>query len=208
MKYLIVGLGNIGAEYLNTRHNMGFNVVDAVALKSGAEFSVDRYGAVAEVRWRGRTLLLLKPSTYMNLSGKAVRYWLQKENIPIENLLVVVDDLALPIGAFRLRAQGSHGGHNGLRNIDEMVGTNHYARLRVGIGNDFPRGMQVDFVLSRFTTEEREALVPVVEEMVKLIRMFSTEGVNRTMNTYNKKGIGTPPPAPKNGEEQTPKSEE
>ena len=193
MKYLIVGLGNIGAEYVNTRHNVGFSVVDAMALKAGAEFASDRYGAVTEVRWRGRTLLLLKPSTYMNLSGKAVRYWLQKENIPTENLLVVVDDLALPIGAFRLRAQGSHGGHNGLRNIDEMLGTNRYARLRVGIGNDFPRGMQVDFVLSRFTTEEREALVPVAEELINLIRMFTTEGVNRTMNTYNKKGIGAAP---------------
>ncbi|MBO5902948.1 MAG: aminoacyl-tRNA hydrolase [Tidjanibacter sp.] len=202
MKYLIVGLGNIGAEYVNTRHNVGFSVVDAMALKAGVEFASDRYGAVTEVRWRGRTLLLLKPSTYMNLSGKAVRYWLQKENIPTENLLVVVDDLALPIGAFRLRAQGSHGGHNGLRNIDEMLGTNRYARLRVGIGNDFPRGMQVDFVLSRFTTEEREALVPVAEELINLIRMFTTEGVNRTMNTYNKKGIGAAPAEDKKPAEQ------
>lgn len=202
MKYLIVGLGNIGAEYVNTRHNMGFNVVDAMALKAGAEFASDRYGAVTEVRWRGRTLLLLKPSTYMNLSGKAVRYWLQRENIPVENLLVVVDDLALPIGAYRLRGQGSHGGHNGLRNIDELLGTNRYARLRVGIGNDFPRGMQVDFVLSRFTTEEREALVPVAEELIGLIRMFSTEGLNRTMNTYNKKGVGSAPAEEKKREEE------
>ena len=140
MKYLIVGLGNIGSEYQDTRHNIGFNVLDAFAKASNAVFEEKRYGAVCEVKVKGRTLVLLKPNTYMNLSGKAVSYWMQKEKIALENLLIIVDDLALPFGTLRLRAQGSDGGHNGLKNINALLGTTNYARLRYGIGSDFKRG--------------------------------------------------------------------
>ncbi len=195
MKYLVVGLGNIGAKYLNTRHNMGFNVVDAMALKADVQFRIDRYGAVAEMKHKGRSIILLKPSTYMNESGKAVRYWLEKEKISKENLMVVVDDLALPLGAMRIRGKGSNGGHNGLRNIDELTGGNDYARLRFGIGNDFPQGMQIEFVLGEFNSEERKELVPRVEEAVEAIKCFVTQGLNQTMNIYNKKSIGAKPKA-------------
>ena len=195
MKYLVVGLGNIGAKYLNTRHNMGFNVVDAMALKADVQFRIDRYGAVAEMKHKGRTIILLKPSTYMNESGKAVRYWLEKEKISKENLMVVVDDLALPLGAMRIRGKGSNGGHNGLRNIYELTGGNDYARLRFGIGNDFPQGMQIEFVLGEFNSEERKELVPRVEEAVEAIKCFVTQGLNQTMNIYNKKSIGAKPKA-------------
>ncbi|MBP3331079.1 MAG: aminoacyl-tRNA hydrolase [Tidjanibacter sp.] len=195
MKYLVVGLGNIGAKYLNTRHNMGFNVVDAMALKADVQFRINRYGAVAEMKHKGRTIILLKPSTYMNESGKAVRYWLEKEKISKENLMVVVDDLALPLGAMRIRGKGSNGGHNGLRNIDELTGGNDYARLRFGIGNDFPQGMQIEFVLGEFNSEERKELVPRVEEAVEAIKCFVTQGLNQTMNIYNKKSIGAKPKA-------------
>ena len=201
MKYLVVGLGNIGAKYLNTRHNMGFNVVDAMALKADVQFRIDRYGAVAEMKHKGRTIILLKPSTYMNESGKAVRYWLEKEKISKENLMVVVDDLALPLGAMRIRGKGSNGGHNGLRNIDELTGGNDYARLRFGIGNDFPQGMQIEFVLGEFNSEERKALVPRVEEAVEAIKCFATQGLNQTMNIYNKKSIGAKPKEEKKTED-------
>ena len=154
MKYLIVGLGNIGYEYENTRHNIGFRVLDALAKASNLVFTDGRYGATCELRLKGRVLVLLKPSTYMNLSGNAVRYWLQKENIPVENMLVVVDDLALPFGTLRLKPKGSDAGHNGLKHICEILGTQCYARLRFGIGNDFPRGGQVEFVLGSFPPEE------------------------------------------------------
>ena len=154
MKYLIVGLGNIGAEYADTRHNIGFNVLDALAGASNIAFTTDRYGAVAELRHKGRTLVLLKPSTYMNLSGKAVRYWLDREKIERENLLVVVDDIALPFGTLRMRTRGSAGGHNGLKSICELLGTEDYARIRFGIGGDFARGQQVDYVLGQWTEEE------------------------------------------------------
>ena len=150
MKYLIVGLGNIGAEYADTRHNIGFDVLDALAEASNTSFTTDRYGAVATLRSKGHTLVLLKPSTYMNLSGKAVRYWLDAEKIPRENLLVVVDDIALPFGTFRMRTKGSAGGHNGLKNITELLGTEEYSRIRFGIGGDFPRGHQVDYVLGHW----------------------------------------------------------
>ena len=154
MKYLIVGLGNIGYEYENTRHNIGFRVLDALAKASNLVFTDGRYGATCELRLKGRVLVLLKPSTYMNLSGNAVRYWLQKENIPVENMLVVVDDLALPFGTLRLKPKGSDAGHNGLKHICEILGTQCYARLRFGIGNDFPRGGQIEFVLGSFPPEE------------------------------------------------------
>ena len=153
MKYLIVGLGNIGAEYAETRHNIGFKVADALAAEAGAVFATGRYGSVAEFRHKGRTFVLLKPSTYMNLSGKAVSYWLKAEKIPQENLLVVVDDIALPFGTIRIRAKGSDGGHNGLKSIAELLGNSDYARLRFGIGGDFPKGFQVDYVLGEWTPD-------------------------------------------------------
>ena len=158
MKHLIVGLGNIGDEYRDTRHNIGFMVTDALAKQAGVDFEEKRYGEVAVMSVKGQQLILLKPSTYMNLSGNAVRYWMQKENIALENLLVIVDDLSLPFGCLRLKPKGSDGGHNGLKHIASVLGTQNYARLRFGIGNDFPRGGQIDYVLGQFTAEEKEML--------------------------------------------------
>lgn len=187
MKYLIVGLGNVGSEYEHTRHNIGFDTLDAFAEASNAVFETRRYGDVASCRLRGHQLVLLKPSTYMNLSGQAVRYWLQQEKIPIENLLVVVDDLSLPVGALRLKPSGSDGGHNGLKNIQELIGTQTYARLRFGIGNNFQRGMQVDYVLGRFTPDERQMLTPRFVQAVEMIRTFCLAGIQTAMNQYNNK---------------------
>ena len=187
MKYLIDGLGNIGAEYAETRHNIGFKVLDALAEASNAVFTTARYGAVAEMKVRGRTVLLLKPSTYMNLSGKAVRYWLEAEKIPLENLLVVSDDIALPFGTLRMRPKGSAGGHNGLKNIAELLGTEEYARMRFGVGGDFPRGHQVDYVLGEWTAEERAALPERLKLFGEAIVSFVSVGVSLTMNAYNKK---------------------
>ena len=187
MKYLIVGLGNIGAEYAETRHNIGFKVLDALAETSSAVFSSARYGAVAECRHRGRQLILLKPSTYMNLSGKAVRYWLDAEKIPVENLLIIVDDIALPFGQLRMRTKGSDGGHNGLKNINELLGHNNYSRIRFGIGGDFPQGFQVDYVLGKWTDEECKAMPERVKVAVDAIRSFVSVGAAMTMNTFNKK---------------------
>ncbi|MBQ7945328.1 MAG: aminoacyl-tRNA hydrolase [Bacteroidales bacterium] len=187
MKYLIVGLGNIGSEYEHTRHNIGFDILDAFAEASNIVFQTKRYGDVAEMKLKGRTLILLKPSTYMNLSGNAVRYWLQKENIPLENLLVLVDDIALPFGKFRLRAGGSNAGHNGLGNIQEMLNTDQYARLRFGIGQDFPRGMQVEYVLGRFTPEQQAELPKLWEYAGEVIKAFVLSGLAFAMNHYNKK---------------------
>ena len=150
MKYLITGLGNIGEEYRNTRHNIGFTVLDALAKASNLVFTDGRYGATATLSLKGRQLILLKPSTYMNLSGNAVRYWMQKENIPLENVLIVVDDLALPFGTLRLKGKGSDAGHNGLKNIQQLLGTQEYSRLRFGIGSNFPRGGQINYVLGKF----------------------------------------------------------
>ncbi len=190
MKYLIVGLGNIGAEYADTRHNIGFKVLDTLAGVSNISFSTGRYGDVAELRHRGHLLLLLKPSTYMNLSGKAVRYWLQQEKIPLENLLVVSDDIALPFGTLRIRAKGSDGGHNGLKNIAEMIGTTEYARMRFGVGGDFPRGMQIDYVLGRWSEAEAEALPERLKTAADAILSFVSVGLARTMNLYNTKKEG------------------
>ena len=187
MKYLIVGLGNIGSEYAETRHNIGFKVLDALAEASNTVFTSSRYGAVAEMRHKGRTLVMLKPSTYMNLSGKAVRYWLEQERIPRENLLVVSDDIALPFGALRIRPKGSAGGHNGLKNIAELLGTEDFARMRFGVGGDFPRGHQVDYVLGEWTAEEREALPERLKIFGDAILSFATVGIERTMNFFNKK---------------------
>lgn len=185
MKYLIVGLGNIGPEYEDTRHNIGFRVLDAFAKASNAVFEDKRYGAVCELKLKGRSVVLLKPNTYMNLSGKAVNYWMQKEKVASEDLLVVVDDLALPFGTLRLRAQGSDGGHNGLKNINALLGTNAYARLRFGIGNDFLKGQQIDYVLGTFEGEEAERLPALLEHCGEIITSFVLQGITRTMNLYN-----------------------
>ncbi|NDW18870.1 aminoacyl-tRNA hydrolase [Dysgonomonas sp. 216] len=187
MKYLIVGLGNIGYEYAFTRHNIGFRVLDALAEASNAVFRVDRYGEVTQVKLKGRTLVLLKPSTYMNLSGNAVRYWLQKENIGIENLLVIVDDLALPFGSLRLKSKGSDAGHNGLKNIQAVLGTQEYARLRFGIGDNYPKGMQVEYVLGRFDEEQEKLLPERLDVCGEIIKSFCLAGIQITMNQYNKK---------------------
>ena len=187
MKYLVVGLGNIGAEYAATRHNIGFRVLDALAEASNISFTTVRYGAMATFKHRGRTVYLLKPSTYMNLSGKAVRYWMEQERIPRENLLVISDDIALPFGTFRMRKNGSEGGHNGLRNITEMLGDNQYSRLRFGVGGDFPRGHQVDYVLGDFSDEENKLMPERLKLFGDAILSFVSIGVDRTMNTYNGK---------------------
>jgi len=186
MKYLIVGLGNIGDEYSDTRHNIGFTILDAFAAESGVTFSDKRYGSVAETRYRGRTFVLLKPSTYMNLSGNAVRDWLNRENIPAENLLVIVDDLALPLGSIRMRPKGSDGGHNGLAHINSVLGTNEYARIRIGIGNGFSKGKQVNYVLGRWTSEEKELLKVRIGIVVDMIRSFGIVGTELTMTAFNR----------------------
>lgn len=185
-KYLIVGLGNPGDEYAGTRHNTGFMVLDAFAKASNIVFDDKRYGFIAETSLKGRKIFLLKPTTYMNLSGNAVRYWLNKENIDVERLLVVVDDLSLPLGALRLKGKGSNGGHNGLGNIQSVIGTQQYARLRVGIGNDFPKGMQIDWVLGKYDEEEITALSPSIETAIDIIKSFVLSGLDITMNQYNK----------------------
>lgn len=186
MKYLIVGLGNIGAEYDATRHNIGFDVADAFVIKHGGNFKVERLAAVAEVKWKGKIFVVIKPTTYMNLSGKAVKYWLDKEKIPVENMLVVVDEMALPIETLRLRGSGSHAGHNGLRNIQEVLGTAAYPRLRFGIGNNFPKGRQVEFVLGKWQTDELPYVKDKILKSVEVIESFATIGIERTMNAYNK----------------------
>ena len=190
MKYLIAGLGNIGSEYAETRHNIGFKVLDALAAASNAVFRTERYGDVAEMRFKGRTFLLLKPSTYMNNSGNAVRYWLRKEKVEPAELLVVLDDLALPLGTIRMRAKGNDGGHNGLKSIDACIGTNAYPRLRCGIGHDFRQGQQVDYVLGEWLPEEKETLRSVIGMALEAVLSFGTQGVERTMNLFNKKGVG------------------
>ena len=187
MNYLVVGLGNIGEEYAATRHNMGFMVLDAWAQASNAVFTPSRYGAVAEISYKGRKFTLVKPSTYMNLSGKAVRYWLQKTKVPRENLLVVVDDFAIPFGTLRLRKRGSDGGHNGLKSIDYELVSDDYARLRVGTGNGgFAEGHQVDFVLGELLLEEKRALPEVLERAVAAIKSYGTEGIDRAMTQFNR----------------------
>ena len=187
MKYLVVGLGNIGSEYAETRHNIGFRVLDALAEASNISFTTVRYGAMATLKHRGRTLLLLKPSTYMNLSGKAVRYWMEQEKIPIENILIISDDIALPFGQLRMRKKGSAGGHNGLKNISELLGREDYARMRFGVGGDFPKGHQVDYVLGEWTDEEQKAMPERLKIFGDAILSFACAGVDLTMNTFNKK---------------------
>jgi len=190
MKYLIAGLGNIGDEYANTRHNIGFIVADALALSLKSSFETGRYADVARASLKGRKLVIIKPSVFMNLSGKAVRYWMNKEEIPLENLLVIVDDLALPVGGLRLRQKGNDGGHNGLISVTEYLGSPDFSRLRIGIGNDFAKGYQVDYVLGRWTKGEEKVLLPEIDRMVELIKSFVLAGIERTMNIFNKKSIG------------------
>jgi len=187
MKYLIVGLGNIGPEYDGTRHNIGFRVLDALAGASNTAFEDKRYGFVAHMRVKNAELVLLKPSTYMNLSGNAVRYWLLQEKIPVENMLVVVDDLSLPLGAIRLKPSGSDGGHNGLKHIAQTLGGQGYNRLRFGIGNDYPRGMQVDFVLGRFSPEDEKLCDERALVAVEAIKAFCLSGMQFAMCHYNNK---------------------
>ncbi|MDE6468648.1 MAG: aminoacyl-tRNA hydrolase [Muribaculaceae bacterium] len=187
MKYLIVGLGNIGDEYRNTRHNIGFMILDALAEASNFSFSTQRYGDVARGRIKNKQVVLLKPSTYMNLSGNAVRYWKEQEGIDIENILVVVDDLSLPVGAIRLRARGSDAGHNGLKNIAQMLGSEAYPRLKFGIGNDFPRGCQIDFVLGNFPPEEQPLLKERIGVACDAIKEFVLAGLGNAMCKYNNK---------------------
>ncbi len=187
MKYLVAGLGNIGPDYAHTRHNIGFDTLDALAGASNVSFKDKRYGFVGEMKYRARTYWLLKPSTFMNLSGNSVRYWLKKLKLPVENLLVVVDDIALPFGTLRLRAKGGDAGHNGLNHIQAILGTTSYARLRFGIGDDFGRGQQVDYVLSGWSEEQEKKLPERIEMAGEIIKSFGVIGLERTMNVYNNK---------------------
>jgi PTH1 family peptidyl-tRNA hydrolase len=185
MKYLIAGLGNFAPEYRETRHNIGFRIADRLAADGEATFRPARYGDIAQLRIKGKELLLLKPTTYMNLSGLAVRYWLQKEKIADEHLLVLVDDIALPFGTLRLKPKGGHGGHNGLRNIEETTGTQEYARLRFGVGNTFPTGRQIDYVLGEFSPEELTAMPGILQTAAEMVKSFCLAGIQITMNQYN-----------------------
>lgn len=187
MKYLIVGLGNIGSEYQDTRHNIGFKILDAFAEASNISFSTERYGDVARMRLKNKQLVLLKPSTYMNLSGNAVRYWKDKEGIEISNILVLVDDIALPFGAIRIKPRGSDAGHNGLKNIAQMLGTDVYPRLRFGIGDNYPRGCQIDYVLGQFTADEKAALPDRIETADAAIKEFVLAGIQNAMCAFNNK---------------------
>ncbi|MBD5226102.1 MAG: aminoacyl-tRNA hydrolase [Bacteroidales bacterium] len=187
MKYLIVGLGNIGNEYNGTRHNIGFRIADALAQSINATFNTDRYGDIATGRIKNKQVVILKPSTYMNLSGNAVRYWKTKENIELDNILVLVDDIALPFGTIRLKGKGSDAGHNGLKNIAQMLGTDAYPRLRFGIGNDFPRGCQIDYVLGQFTLDEHQKLPIRVEAAVDAVKTFVLAGLQTAMCDFNNK---------------------
>lgn len=187
MKYLITGLGNIGDEYANTRHNIGFIVADALAHEAEATFKTERYAAVTRIRYRGKTLVVAKPSTFMNLSGKAVRYWMEKENIPVERCLIITDDIALPMGTLRMRKKGGAGGHNGLEHIIITLATEVFPRLRIGIGSEFARGYQSDYVLGKWTREEEELMMPKVKTAVEMIKSFLVKGIDQTMTDYNNK---------------------
>lgn len=184
-KYLITGLGNIGAEYAHTRHNIGFDVIDAFVLKHGESFKHERLADVAQVKWKGKIFICIKPTTYMNLSGRAVKYWLDKENILPENSLTIVDEIALPIDKLRLRKGGSDAGHNGLRDIQNILGTDEYPKLRFGIGNTFPKGMQVDYVLSKWADDEIPIVKIKIEKCLEVIESFAVTGIDRTMNLVN-----------------------
>ena len=193
MKYLIVGLGNIGEEYSDTRHNIGFSVLDAFASECNTSFTDRRYGAVCQIRYKGRIFILLKPSTYMNLSGNSVNYWLKKEKIEIENMLVIVDDIALPLGNIRMRPKGSDGGHNGLAHINSVLGTNQYPRIRIGIGNSFRKGTQRNYVLSSWSRKEKKFIEERIALVTEMIKSFGTIGTELTMTAFNKPGRIVPP---------------
>jgi PTH1 family peptidyl-tRNA hydrolase len=186
-KFLIVGLGNIGAEYVNTRHNIGFKILDHLARKEGIEFQTVKLGALAEYKFKGRNLLLLKPNTYMNLSGKAIKYWMDKESIPVENLLVITDDLNLPFGSIRIRSKGSDGGHNGLKNIQLLLNSTVYPRFRFGISDEFKKGQQVDYVLGNWDDAEKAKLPERLDVAAEIIRSFGTAGLEHTMTGFNGK---------------------
>lgn len=188
MKYLIVGLGNIGDEYTGTRHNSGFMVIDRLVGEAGVKYVLERHAYRAEVKHKGRTLVVIRPTTYMNLSGKAVKYWLQAERVELQNLLVVVDDIALDPGIIRIKKQGAAGGHNGLTDIELALGTQAYNRLRMGVGSNFSRGRQIDYVLGRFAADELAAMETAVGTACEAVRCFATQGIDRTMNLYNSKG--------------------
>jgi len=185
-KFLIVGLGNVGSEYAATRHNIGFDVADYLAYKHAGNFKMERHALLAEMKYKGKILICIKPTTYMNLSGNAVKYWMDKEKIGIENILIVVDDLALPLNRLRLRASGSDAGHNGLKSVQEVLGTDAYPKLRFGIGNNFPKGMQVEFVLGKWQQEELPLVRLKIKKSVEVIESFVSTGIERTMNQYNK----------------------
>lgn len=185
MKYLIAGLGNIGEEYANTRHNIGFVVANALVNERKGSFTNDRYADMAKVRFKGKSLVVIKPTTFMNRSGKAIRYWLNKENIPLSNLLVLVDDIDLPFGMLRMRKKGGPGSHNGLEDIVALLETTEFSRLRIGIGDDFARGHQVDYVLGKWSRKEEELMIPRVEQALEIIKSFVAIGPDRTMNVYN-----------------------
>ena len=184
-KFLIIGLGNIGPEYAHTRHNIGFDVLDAFVMKQGGFFKSDRLADVAEVKWKGKTFICIKPTTFMNLSGKAFKYWMDKEKVEVENTLTIVDDLALPISKIRLRASGSDAGHNGLKDIQLTLGTDAYPKLRFGIGSDFKKGQQIDFVLGKWNTNEKKIVESKIEKCVEVIEAFASIGLSRTMTMAN-----------------------
>jgi len=186
LKYLIVGLGNIGEEYLNSRHNIGFRILDALARVSNISFNDKRYGALAEMKYAGKTFILLKPNTFMNLSGRSVQYWMQKENIELDKVLILVDDLALPLGKVPMRLKGGDAGHNGLKSIHQILGSQDYVRLRFGIGNDFQRGFQVDHVLGHWTAEEEVIVNSKMDLCIEIIKAFATMGSERVMTQYNR----------------------
>lgn len=188
-KFMIVGLGNVGAEYANTRHNIGFDVVNTFVLKHGGSFRTDRLAFVADVRWKGKQIVCICPTTFMNLSGKAFRYWMDKEKVPLQNTLTIVDDLALPLEKLRIRAAGSPAGHNGLKDIQEVIGTDQYPKLRFGIGNNYPKGMQADFVLGKWTKAEEPLVSLKIEKSVEAIEQFISIGIERTMSHYNNLSI-------------------
>ena len=191
MKYLIVGLGNVGNEYAHTRHNIGFDVVNAFVQKHGGSFRTDRLAFVSEIKWKGKQYICICPTTYRNLSGKAVKYWMEKENIPVEQILVIVDDLALPLDQLRLRSAGSDAGHNGLRSLQDSLGTTQYARLRFGIGCDFPKGMQADFVLSKWRKEEEPTVQIKIEASVAVIEQVFQQGFGPIMSQLNNQRYST-----------------
>ncbi len=187
MKYLIAGLGNSGAEYAHTRHNIGFDVVNAFVQRHQGQFRTDRLAYVADIKWKGKSFICICPTTYMNLSGKAVKYWMEKEKIPLERVLVIVDDLALPLSKLRLKPSGSDAGHNGLKSLQETLGTKEYARLRFGIGNDYPKGLQADFVLGKWKKEEEPLVKLKIEKAAGLVEIFAVQGLTAAMNQVNNK---------------------